>query len=173
MAKQTPVLVRRASPKSFVGPYAGIGFFALVCFVAAAQLREQRTPQFIIGGLGLAGLAGGIGIVYLIRRTTEYRIYDDHLEIESGLITKKLENVKLFRVRDLGLLQGTLGLLLGFGDVTITSTDTTAPHVTIRAVDTPKEIYDQISELMAVAQAQRRTMIIEDMPMAESEAAHA
>lgn len=168
MPENKLVLARQASAKSFIGNYVVIGIVALACFGVASRLSSPAS--LIVGLLGLAILGAGIGAIQLVRVSRQYRIFEDHIEIESGIVSKSIENVKLFRIRDIGLNQGVLGRMLGFGDVTLTSTDTSAPHITVRNIDMPREVYDKISEIVAQNASQKRTMILEDMPIAEGEA---
>jgi len=81
--------------------------------------------------------------------------------VESGVISRRIENIQLFRVRDLGLAQSVVNRLAGVGDIIVTSTDQSAPHYRLRGVQDPREVYDRLRELVAKSQATRRTMIVE------------
>ena len=81
--------------------------------------------------------------------------------MESGVISRRIENIQLFRVRDLGLAQSVVNRLAGVGDIIVTSTDQSAPHYRLRGVQDPREVYDRLRELVAKSQATRRTMIVE------------
>ena len=96
-----------------------------------------------------------------MRLNTEYRLFQDSIEVESGLVSRRIENIQLFRVRDLGLAQSMLNRLAGVGDVIVTSTDQSAPHYRLRGVEDPRALYDQLRELVSRSQAARRTMIVE------------
>jgi membrane protein YdbS with pleckstrin-like domain len=137
---------------------------AIASEVYAFGVSDSGNLVVAIGGA--IPLLVGIGVIQLIRVSTQYRLFPDRLEIESGLLAKNIENIKLFRVRDIGLGQGVLGRVLGFGDVSLASTDTSAPHAVMRNIDGPREVYDKISEIVSQASAQRRTMIVEDMDQA-------
>ena len=104
-----------------------------------------------------------LGLLYswLVRLSTEYRLFQESLEVESGIISRRIENIQLFRVRDLGLAQSILNRLAGVGDVIVTSTDQSAPRYRVRGVESPREFYDRLRELVAKSQATRRTMIVE------------
>jgi hypothetical protein len=65
-------------------------------------------------------------------------------------------------VRDLRLRQSVLGRLLGVGDISVTSTDQSSPHLTIRGADEPRALYETLREGVARSQATRRTMIVEE-----------
>ena len=84
----------------------------------------------------------GIGLILLARAwylvaSTRYRLTTQRLFAETGLIAKNLEEVELFRVKDVTLRQGVLDRLLGVGTVTVLSTDDTAPELALAGVRDP------------------------------------
>ena len=99
-----------------------------------------------------------------MRLGAEDRLNQDSLEIETGLVSRNIDNLQLFRIRDLRLRQSLLGRLLGVGDVEVTSTDQSTPHLVIRGVAAPRALYDALREGVAASQATRRTMIVEEEP---------
>jgi uncharacterized membrane protein YdbT with pleckstrin-like domain len=112
--------------------------------------------------VGLIPLLSGVLYSWLVRLNTAYRLFQDSLEIESGIISRRIENIQLFRVRDLGLAQSILNRVGGVGDVVVTSTDQSAPHYRLRGIADPRVLYEQLRELVSKSQATRRTMIVEE-----------
>lgn len=159
MSSDKPVLVRRVSPRSFVVKYAAGGLVSVLLIWIALGFGVTRwwllaaspLPLLVIAILNWAERAG-----------TEFRLYEDSVEVESGILSRRIENIQLFRVRDLSLAQSPIGRLLGYGDIAITSTDQTSPRFTLRSVDSPRDLYDTLRASVARSQATRRTMIVED-----------
>jgi uncharacterized membrane protein YdbT with pleckstrin-like domain len=151
---------RRISDKAFVGHYLAAGLIGLVIAVV-----------LFFTGLGLFApvaillpLAGMFVYSRLMRMSSCYRLFPDRLEIDSGIFSRKIENVELFRVRDVGLRQGFIGRMADFGDVYLHSTDSSTPDLHVRAVDAPKELYQQLRELVSESRAKSRTLIMEESP---------
>jgi uncharacterized membrane protein YdbT with pleckstrin-like domain len=163
MPPTEPLLRARPSLKSFAGLYLVLGVLCILVWVAGATLDTGVSPLLI----ALAGpvlMALGIAYSWLVRLCAEYRLFQDSLEIETGLVARKVDNLQLFRVRDLRLRQSVLGRLFGTGDITVTSTDQSTPHLTIRGVAEPRALYDTLRDGVARSQATRRTMIVEEEP---------
>lgn len=156
-----PLLRRRTSLKSFWGLYAALTFLAVVICVAAFSFDRVPVNRSVMVLIGLVPLLAGLVYTWLVRLNTEYRLFHDLLEVESGIVSRRIENVQLFRVRDLGLEQSMLNRLAGVGDVTVTSTDQSAPHYRLRGVEDPRALYHQLRDLVSRSQAARRTMIVE------------
>lgn len=160
-------LVQRAriSLKSFIGLYL---LLAAVCAAVwwAGWAYDTGLHPLVIVGAGLLPLVLGIIYTWIVRLGAEYRLYQDSLEVERGIIARSIDNLQLFRVRDLKLKQSILGRILGYGDINVTSTDQSTPNLTVRGVDAPRAFYDTLREGVARSQATRRTMIVEgDEPL--------
>ena len=83
-----------------------------------------------------------VGLFLLLRAwylvaSTRYRLTTQRLFVQTGLIAKDLEEVELFRVKDVTLSQGMLDRMLGTGTVTVLSTDDTAPRLELAGIRDP------------------------------------
>jgi len=161
MAQTDLVMRARISLKSFAGLYLILGAVCVAIWWAGAAFDTGAHP-LLVAGAGPLPLALGIAYSWFVRLGAEYRLYQDSLEIETGIVARKIDNLQLFRVRDLRLTQSVLGRLFGFGDIGVTSTDQSTPHLTIRGVEAPRALYDTLREGVARSQATRRTMIVEE-----------
>ena len=163
MAAADLVLRRRISLRAFAGLYAVLGVLAVVIWVVGFRFAtELRAPPAVIVAAGLIPLLAGAVYTWVVRLSTEYRVFQDSLEVESGILARRIDNIQLFRVRDIGLFQSITGRLLGVGNVTVTSTDHSNPRFVLRGVDDPRGLYQTLRELVARSQATRRTMIVEE-----------
>ncbi len=154
------VLRKRISAKNFLLIHVGLFLLAVVIWVAGAKTQLVSVP--IVFVLGLFPLAIGLLYSWLVRISTEYRVFSDSLEVESGIIAKNIENIQFYRVRDFGLTQSFVGRILNFGNVYVISTDQSDPHLVLRGIDDPRDVYQTMRELVAKSQAARRTMIVEE-----------
>jgi uncharacterized membrane protein YdbT with pleckstrin-like domain len=91
----------------------------------------------------------GLGLILLARAwylvaSTRYRLTTQRLFAQTGVIAKHLEEVELFRVKDVTLRQGVLDRLLGVGTVTVLSTDDTAPELELAGICDPLAVKEAI-----------------------------
>ena len=115
---------------------------------------------------GVLLLPAGVGLILLLRAwylvaSTRYRLTTQRLFAQTGLIAKHLEEVELFRVKDVTLSQGVLDRMLGTGTVTVLSTDDTAPRLELAG------IFDPLAAKEALRTAFRAARQREGMRMAE------
>lgn len=154
------VIERRVSDRAFVGHYVAAAVAGAIVLAVLFLTSALLALPFLIVLAPLPCLAV-FGWTRLQRAGSVYRLYPDRLEIESGILVRKIENVDLFRVRDVGLRQGVLGRMADVGDVYIHSTDSSTPDVHVRAIDAPKDFYQELREAVARNRARGRTMIVE------------
>jgi uncharacterized membrane protein YdbT with pleckstrin-like domain len=163
MPPAEPLARIRPSLRSFAGLYVVLGLVCVGIWWLGATY-DTGVRALVIAVAGPVPLLIGIAYSWLVRLGAEYRLYPDSLEIETGLVSRNIDNLQLFRVRDLGLRQSLIGRLLGVGDVNVTSTDQSTPHLIIRGVAGPRALYATLRERVAESQATRRTMIVEEEP---------
>jgi uncharacterized membrane protein YdbT with pleckstrin-like domain len=149
------------STKSFAGLYLGLGLLAGASVILAVLL-DPGGYGFFLALLGILPLVCAFVGTWIVRASLEYRVFPDSIEVESGLIGRKIDSVQLFRVRDLSLKQSLLGRMLDVGEVQVVSTDATSPSLVLRGIEDPRAVYEKLRELVARSQATRRTLIVEE-----------
>lgn len=97
-----------------------------------------------------------VGLFLLLRAwylvaSTRYRLTTQRLFAQTGLIAKNLEEVELFRVKDVTLSQGVLDRMLGTGTVKVLSTDDTAPELELAGILEPMATKEQIRNAFRAA----------------------
>ena len=164
MATTGPILRRRRSYRSFLGLYILAGIAAAAIWIGGFQYFSADLQPAIIVAAGLVPLIIAWAWAALARAGGEYRVHSESIEVESGIVSRRIDNLQLFRVRDLNLNQSLFGRLVGVGDVTVTSTDKSTPHLVLEGIDDPRAVYEKLRELVAASQVTRRTMIVEEEP---------
>ena len=87
---------------------------------------------------------------------TKYRLSEDRLFCETGLLNLKADEVLLYRVQDLELTM-TLGQrIFGVGTVCVHSSDKSIPHLDLKNVKRPREVKELIHQNVEAAKDRRR-----------------
>ena len=94
---------------------------------------------------------------------TRYRLSDDRLFIETGVVRFQEEEIMLYKIQDLHL-SITLGQrLCGVGTVSVLSNDQTAPRVDLVNIAHPKRVKELIHQCMEDSKFRRRVSVLESM----------
>ncbi len=153
------VLRARTSWKAFAGVYLLGASLAVAIWYVGLRYDLGVAAWIVI----LVGLAPPVVVVvgsWLVRLSREYRVFQDSLEVDTGIVARRIDNIQMFRVRDIGLSQSVLGRILGVGDVIVSSTDHSSPLVVLRGTNDPRAVYETLRGLVAKT-ATRRTVIVE------------
>jgi uncharacterized membrane protein YdbT with pleckstrin-like domain len=90
----------------------------------AVVLRQVQDPPWLwmIGtAVALIGLAWGL-VHYVELMTSEFAVTSSRLIMKVGLISRYTTELLLAKVETIGVHQGLMGRLLGYGDLIVTGT---------------------------------------------------
>ena len=94
---------------------------------------------------------------------TRYRLSEDRLFYETGLLNLKCDEVLLYRVRDLQLSMSIIQRLFGVGTICVISSDQSAPHLDLKNIEKPREVKELIHHSVEEAKNKRRMRTMEVM----------
>jgi membrane protein YdbS with pleckstrin-like domain len=87
---------------------------------------------------------GRVVLRYLQLKTTRYRLTNQRLTIESGLFSRRVDDVDLRSVQDVGLAQSLFERLLGVGRLEIISSDPTRPRLVLSGISDPLAVRERL-----------------------------
>jgi uncharacterized membrane protein YdbT with pleckstrin-like domain len=100
----------------------------------------EGTPALVpgLGSLVAAVLTLGLALIYFWGRRagTTYRVTSQRIVIESGLFSKKLEQIDLYRVNDFVVERPFSQRMLGTGNLRMTTFDKSTPAVELVGLKT-------------------------------------
>ena len=128
----------------------------------------RAYPGLLIWGVLLLPVVG-IGLLLLLRAwylvaSTRYRLTTQRLFVQRGLVAKHLEEVELFRVKDVTLDQGFVQRLLGVGTVVVLSTDDTTPRLELAGILKPVEAKETLRSAFRASRQREGLRMAEFIP---------
>lgn len=87
---------------------------------------------------------------------TRYRLSEDRVFCEKGFFNIHVEEVLLYRVRDLELNISLGQRIFGVGTICVHSSDKTMPHLDLKNVKKPREVKELIFRNVEDAKDRRR-----------------
>ena len=117
----------------------------------------------LAGGATLALCLVGVGLIIVLIKWVEnlgttYEISEDRLILRKGIFVKSIDEVELYRVKDVRLDFTLIAQWANIGTITVTSSDETtrdAPLV-IRDVDNANKRREALRRLVEAARQKRR-----------------
>jgi len=110
-----------------VGPAVVACFFGLpglfMLIGAIATLRDKNTQGMGVAGFVLLLLAGLCVLLgYFTRMGTEMAVTNKRILIKTGLLSRRTFELLLSKVESIGVQEGLLGRMLGYGSVVVRGT---------------------------------------------------
>lgn len=151
------------------GTLAGWGVVLL--FVAGIVLAMMGTLDLSLYWLALSIAALGlIAWRWLENLASKYELTEERLIIRRGLIAKSLDEIELYRIKDVRINFSLINQIAGIGTIGISSSDETTRNgdLIIRDVERAQARREEIRRLVDIARQKRRVrevdMVHEDLP---------
>ncbi len=143
-------------------------WYALTALVAAAGVvgwivLKGGAAYAAYAALALAAILLVVcGWKTIVLRTTQMMLTTQRLRIRAGVLTKRIEEVELYRVRDSQLTQSLWQRVLGLGTIVLETTDQTTPQVVLSYIRKP---FDVREHLRHAAERVRRVQRVREIEM--------
>ena len=89
---------------------------------------------------------------------TVYTLLEDKLLIDSGILSTKQEEIKLYRIMDLTLSRSLLQRIFGIGTIHISSADKSASEIDIKDIKNSFEVKEKLSKMVEEEREKKRVM---------------
>jgi membrane protein YdbS with pleckstrin-like domain len=108
------------------------------------DLERHRQTVWLIA-LGLVAVVVGGRMARLawrlaVLKSHRYRITDQRMVIESGVLSRRIDELDMRTVEDLDFRQSVLERVLGIGDITVISSDRTDARTRLVGIARPREL---------------------------------
>ncbi|MBQ3543801.1 MAG: PH domain-containing protein [Lachnospiraceae bacterium] len=87
---------------------------------------------------------------------TKYKLYEDKIQICTGFLNKKEEEIRLYRIMDTTLEKPLGQRIFGLGSIKVNSADKTTPQFYILRVKNSDKVRDMLSEQVESERERRR-----------------
>ena len=87
---------------------------------------------------------------------TKYKLYEDKLQICTGFLNKKEEEIRLYRIMDTTLEKPLGQRIFGLGSIKVNSVDKTTPQFYILRVKDSDKVRDMLSEQVESERERKR-----------------
>lgn len=87
---------------------------------------------------------------------TKYRLLDDKLLIDTGFLSTKQEEIKLYRIMDVTLNRTFIQRIFGVGTIHCCSADKTTPEFDIKDIKKSFEVKEMLSKMVEEQRDKKR-----------------
>jgi uncharacterized membrane protein YdbT with pleckstrin-like domain len=163
----TPAIERKmiydGSPswKAYLGQYVLVVALAAAAIVLVPMVRghgrslEEETLEALVPVLA-AGLLGLI--LYWFRRSIRFRVTSTVIEFERGVLSKRIDVLQLWRIKDVVYKQNLVDRILRIAHVEIIAQDAANPDLEIVGMPASRQLFEQLRDSIEI-QRQAKNVI--------------
>lgn len=94
---------------------------------------------------------------------TRYRLTEEKLIIDTGFFTRREDEIRLYRIMDIGLKRSLGERILGLGTIHCCSGDKTSPEFDIKRIKKSRDVKELLSDLVEKRRMEQRVGVREYM----------
>jgi uncharacterized membrane protein YdbT with pleckstrin-like domain len=126
-------------------PYVLGGFFGLIGIMSLiGGLVAGAAGTVVVGFILIAASVGGIWLAVLTLKATEVAVTNKRVVIKVGLLRRRTFELLLSKVESIGVDEGVMGRMLGYGSVIVRGTGGTPEP--FRRIMHPTEFRRQVQQ---------------------------
>lgn len=92
---------------------------------------------------------------WLVIKNEFYVLNKQTLTLYSGVLNKKIDDVELYRIKDIQLKRSLFLRLFGLGNIYIITSDVTNPEIILRAIPDSVDLRMRLREMVEAARKER------------------
>ncbi len=92
---------------------------------------------------------------WLFVKCTRFILSTQRLRIEVGILSKAVDDLEIYRVKDITLTQPFIQRLLGLGSIRLVTSDVSHPHLLLAAIPDAGEVRDLIRDTVEKMRRER------------------
>ena len=121
---------------------------AACVWIGWARVTSSGKSLLILIPLALATIY--FAALHLYRRSIRFRVTTSNIEVERGMLTKRIEVVELWRCRDVRYKQKLIDRLLGIAHIEIFSADATTPMIEMVGLPASRKLFEQLRDSIEI-----------------------
>jgi len=138
-----------------VNVFVGCGLGAIALFVLSLVLPWWGFLLLLPVPIGIAAWK------WLELKCRVYEVTTERIKVSRGIFSRRTDEMELYRVKDLTLIEPFFFRLFGLGSVIMTTNDASTPTLTIHAVKRVKELREELRQAVEVCRDKKRVRLAE------------
>lgn len=132
----------------------GLVFLLAILAVPAVVFLAQFIPEAIPLKIVIPILIGIPALValwnYLLVRAHQFKITTERLTEQTGILTRKLNDIELYRVKDVVVEQSLTNRIVGLSRLKVISSDRSNPELVMPAIKNGFEVREKLRKAVEI-----------------------
>ncbi len=138
-----------------LGVYLVCLLISLLIIVLALFLRSSLLLPLLLAPLGFAA------IKWLENQSRVFEITNQRIKISSGIINRRTDELELYRVKDMTLIEPVWLRLFGLGNIVLVTNDVSTPNLTLAAIPKANALREELRNHVEICREQKKVRLAE------------
>jgi uncharacterized membrane protein YdbT with pleckstrin-like domain len=150
--------------KGSSSPVINLGTFVLGTLIAAAGVVAafMLDAPLRFAFIGVAALAiAYMFFRWLLIKSRVYEVTTERIRITVGILTRRTDELELYRVKDTTLVEPLTLRLLGLGHLEIQTHDATTPLLRMEAIKGARNLREELRKSVEICRDKKRVRLAE------------
>ena len=139
--------------KAYFGHFVAAGFAAVILIAILNMISGAGAPmktKVLNVAIPLAACAVFFFGLHLYRKSIKFRVSNTVIEHERGLLSKRIDVVELWRVKDVSYKQSLVDRVLSIAHNQIVTSDATNPNFEIVGMPASRKLFEQLRDSIEI-----------------------
>ena len=139
--------------KAYLGYYVSAILMGLILMMVLSWINGSGAPlmtKVLDVALPIAGVVAYFFGMSFYRRSIRFRVTTTVIESETGLFSKRIDVLQLWRCRDVRYKQNLIDRILGIAHVEVFAQDATTPHLEIVGMPASRKLFEQLRDSIEI-----------------------
>lgn len=139
--------------KAYFGHFVAAAFAAVILIAVLNMISGTGAPmktKVLNVLIPLAAAAVFFFGLHLYRRSIKFRVSNTVIEHERGLLSKRIDVVQLWRVKDVVYKQSLVDRVLSIAHIQIVTSDATNPDFEIVGMPASRQLFEQLRDSIEI-----------------------
>ena len=141
------------SAKAYVGYFFAVGLAALLIIAISMKIAGDDAGlkvKFLNIAIPIAVAAVFFLGLTLYRKSVKFRVTNTVIETERGLLSKSIDVVQLWRIKDVRYKQNLVDRILSIAHVEIFTSDSTTPHLELVGLPASRKLFEELRDSIEI-----------------------
>jgi membrane protein YdbS with pleckstrin-like domain len=144
---------------AFLGYYILGGLGAVIVPVImnfiGRKMDATGSTRILLIVIPLAVAAVYFAVLHFYRHSIRFRITTTNIETETGVLSKKIDVLELWRCRDVRYRQNLIDRILRIAHIDVFTADVTTPHLEVVGLPASRQLFEQIRDSIELQRQHR------------------
>lgn len=139
--------------KAFLGHYLIAGFAAVIVIAIKGWIDGTGAPaltKILTVVIPIAVVAVYAFGLHVYRHSIKFRVSNTVIEYERGVLSKRIDVIQLWRVRDVVYKQNLIDRILSIAHVEVIASDVTTPDLEIVGMPASRQLFENLRDSIEI-----------------------